>query len=117
MRPGDTCVSCHDSTGQGGVLTIGGTVYPSLHEPNLCDGTSVSGATVVITDAKKQVLTLTVNSVGNFYSGTAVATPFTASVSYGGTTLSMMTPQTSGDCNACHNATGANGAPGRILLP
>jgi predicted CXXCH cytochrome family protein len=25
--------------------------------------------------------------------------------------------QTTGDCNSCHTQSGANGAPGRILLP
>jgi hypothetical protein len=118
MKPGDTCVTCHSSgNSEANPLTIGGTVYPTLHEPTDCDGVSVTGATVVITDANSKVQTLTVNSVGNFLSSTAVATPYTASVVYNGTTLSMITPQTSGDCNSCHTVTGANGAPGRIMLP
>jgi hypothetical protein len=117
MTPGDTCVSCHAKNPGTPLFTLGGTVYPSAHEPNHCNGVNVSGATVVITDANKKVLTLPVNSVGNFSSTAAVATPFTASVSYAGNTLAMLTPQTSGDCNACHTATGTNGAPGRIMLP
>jgi hypothetical protein len=117
MSPGDTCVSCHAADPQAPRFTIGGTVYPSAHEPNLCDGVNVPGATVIITDAKKNVLMLPVNSVGNFSSSAPVATPFTASVSYAGNTLSMLTPQTSGDCNSCHSAAGASGAPGRIMLP
>jgi hypothetical protein len=118
MKPGDTCVTCHSSSNsEGGKLTIGGTVYPTAHEPTDCDGVSVNGATVVITDANGKVVTLAVNSVGNFDTSTTIATPYTASVAYNGLTLSMALPQTSGDCNSCHTVTGTNGAPGRITLP
>jgi hypothetical protein len=99
------------------MLTIGGTVYATAHDPNDCNGVNVSGATVVITDANKNVLTIAVDSVGNFLSSASVATPYTASVVYNGNSLSMLTPQTSGDCNSCHTPTGANGAPGRVMLP
>ena len=118
MSPGDTCVSCHSSSnGEASMLTIGGTVYPTAHEPTNCDGVSVTGATVVITDANNKVQTLTVNSVGNFQSSASVAAPYKASVVYNGATLSMLTAQTSGDCNSCHTVDGANGAPGRVMLP
>jgi len=118
MKPGDTCVTCHSSSNsEGGKLTIGGTVYPTEHEPTDCDGVNVNGATVVITDANGKVVTLAVNSVGNFDTSTAIATPYTASVTYDGQMLSMALPQTSGDCNSCHSVTGPNGAPGRITLP
>jgi hypothetical protein len=46
-----------------------------------------------------------------------IATPFTAEVIYQGQSVSMTTPQTSGDCNSCHTESGANGAPGRIVVP
>jgi hypothetical protein len=118
MSPGDTCVSCHSSSnGEASTLTIGGTVYPTAHEPTNCDGVSVTGATVVIIDANNKVQTLTVNSVGNFQSSASVAAPYKASVVYNGVTLSMITAQTSGDCNSCHTVDGANGAPGRVMLP
>jgi hypothetical protein len=117
MRPGDTCIACHAKTGEAPVFSIAGTVYDHLAEPTLCDGVSVGGAQVVITDANKNVLTISVNSVGNFSSQAAVATPYTAAVTYNGNTTAMSTPQTSGDCNGCHTAKGANGAPGRVLLP
>jgi predicted CXXCH cytochrome family protein len=29
----------------------------------------------------------------------------------------MVGKVTSGDCNSCHTTAGANGAPGRILVP
>jgi hypothetical protein len=118
MRPGDTCVSCHArSGGEAPMLTIGGTVYKSAHEPINCNGVDVSGATVVITDANGHTLTLSVNSAGNFYTTAAVATPFHAKVVYGGAERAMSAAQTSGDCNSCHTESGTNSAPGRIMLP
>jgi hypothetical protein len=118
MRPGDTCVSCHaQSGGEAPRLTIGGTVYKTAHEPNNCNGVDVSGASVVITDANGHTLTIAVNSAGNFYTTAAVATPFHAKVVYGGAERAMSAAQTSGDCNSCHIESGANSAPGRIMLP
>jgi mono/diheme cytochrome c family protein len=29
----------------------------------------------------------------------------------------MSTPQSTGNCAACHTAKGVNGAPGRIIIP
>jgi hypothetical protein len=118
MRPGDACVSCHArSGGEAPQLSIGGTVYKTAHEPIDCNGVDVSGATVVITDANNRTLTLSVNSAGNFFSSAAVATPFHAKVVYGGAERAMSAAQTSGDCNSCHTESGANSAPGRIMLP
>lgn len=79
------------------------------------------GAQVSILDASGNVrLTLPVGQNGNFSlrdgRGT-LANPFTAKITAGGRERSMTTPQTSGDCNSCHTADGAEGAPGRILLP
>ena len=118
MRPGDTCVSCHaQSGGEAPPLTIGGTVYKTAHEPTLCEGANVSGANVVITDANGQSFTISVNSAGNFYSSTGVATPFHAKVVTSVGERAMSAAQTSGDCNSCHTESGANSAPGRIMLP
>ena len=48
MNPGRACITCH-STMNGPSLTIAGTVYPSAHEPNLCNGANGSnGARVVV---------------------------------------------------------------------
>ncbi|MGD0679831.1 MAG: hypothetical protein ABSC94_30975 [Polyangiaceae bacterium] len=41
----------------------------------------------------------------------------TATITYNGKTAAMTTPQMTGDCNSCHTEQGANGAPGRIVLP
>ena len=37
MNPGRACITCH-STMNGPSLTIAGTVYPTAHEPDLCNG-------------------------------------------------------------------------------
>ena len=117
MNPGKACITCH-STMNGPSLTIGGTVYPSAHEPDLCNGANGSnGARVVITGADGAVLTLTPGASGNFNSRTRVMTPFKAKVTYMGRERAMNAAQTSGDCNACHTQNGTNSAPGRILLP
>ena len=117
MNPGRACITCH-STMNGPSLTIAGTVYPTAHEPDLCNGANGSnGARVVITGADGATLTLTPGTSGNFNSRTAVKTPFRAKVTYMGRERAMAATQTSGDCNSCHTQTGANSAPGRILLP
>jgi hypothetical protein len=117
MNPGRACITCH-TTMNGPSLTIGGTVYPSAHEPDLCNGTAGStGVRVVITGADGQTLTLTPGTSGNFNSRTRVMSPYKAKVTYMGRERAMVAAQTSGDCNSCHTQNGANSAPGRILLP
>jgi hypothetical protein len=110
MEPGASCNSCHNHA-----FTIFGTVYPTAHEPNLCNG--ANGIKVVITGADGKTQTLTTNTAGNFYSQTAVAKPFSAQVTSGNGTRMMMATQQSGDCNSCHTQNGANSAPGRIMSP
>jgi hypothetical protein len=126
MQPGVACINCHASSGgEAPTFTIAGTVYPTAHEPDQCNGVNgtTDGAQVVITDANNKTITITPNSVGNFYSTVAVAKPFTAKVTYMGRERDMTTPQTSGDCNACHTQAGTavpagtTAAPGRIILP
>jgi hypothetical protein len=119
MEPGMTCVSCHATTGgEAPRFAVAGTVYPTAHEPDLCNGASgANGARVVITGANGASVTLTPNAAGNFsYEGT-IATPYSAKVTYMGRERAMGATQTSGDCNACHTQAGAMSAPGRILLP
>lgn len=113
MRPGEPCRNCHSN------YTIMGTVYPTGHEPNDCNGVngSTTGAVVVITDANGVVRNLPVNPVGNFELSAAVATPFHAKVTYAGRERAMTAAQTNGNCNSCHTPTGSGSAPGRIVLP
>lgn len=115
MHPGVACIACHDAN-RGPSFSIGGTVYPSAHEPDDCNG--IKGpAQVVITDAMGKVTTLAVNAAGTFYSAADIALPFRAKVVAGGKERVMVTPQKDGDCNSCHTEKGSNAAPGRIVSP
>ena len=128
MHPGAACNACHSAT-RGPNLTFAGTVYRGgLHDINDCDGTGQPAPlTVVITDKNGQTATLTANDAGNFYlqapkgkgggGGGGFHAPFRAKVVSGATQHAMVGSVTSGDCNSCHTASGANGAPGRILAP
>jgi hypothetical protein len=100
-------------------FSVAGTVYPTAHEPNDCNGVngSTTPTTVVITDTNNQTYKLPVNSAGNFYSTSNIATPYAAKVVQGTKERAMVQHQTSGDCNSCHTVSGANGAPGRIMAP
>lgn len=120
MQPGVACINCHNSSGgEAPRFTIAGTLYPTAHEPNQCNGVNgtTAGAKVVITDANQKVVTLTPNGVGNFYYTGAVALPFRAKVTDTNGERDMVAAQTSGDCNACHTQNGTMSAPGRIILP
>jgi cytochrome c553 len=122
MNPGMACIKCHNQQGEGPNYSIAGTVYPTAHEPDKCNGKVLSGpaistAIIEIIDKNGGVHTTTVNSVGNFGTTTFIAKPYTAKVKYDGRERVMTTPQTSGDCNDCHTQSGAQNAPGRVLLP
>lgn len=124
MHPGIACISCHDS-GEGPSFAVAGTVYPTGHEPDDCNGSGASGATVTVTDRNGAARAFTVNSAGNFYGNASIGWPvfpITATVSFNGKTRSMGTAVPSGDCNLCHTQNGtAIGQiatpPGRIALP
>ncbi|HET9933688.1 MAG TPA: hypothetical protein VFQ35_23445 [Polyangiaceae bacterium] len=113
MRPGEACISCHTQDG-GPRFSIAGTVYPTGHEPDDCNG--AAGATIVIVDAQNREHRITANAVGNFYLEQTIAVPYTAHVIGTNGERFMVSPQTSGDCNGCHTEWG-HGAPGRINIP
>ena len=121
MNPGRACISCHQSKEGEDIVSIGGTVYATAHEPDLCYGASTSGAKVVITGNDGTVLTLAVGRTGNFSqrSGrTKLSFPISAKVvAADGTERAMLATQTTGDCNSCHTESGTEDAPGRIVLP
>jgi hypothetical protein len=122
MNPGKPCLSCHGQPGsEAPSFILAGTVYPTGHEPDLCDGVNGSGKVVVmVTDASNKVWNLPVNAAGNFYqagSPGSIALPFHARVTRAGKERVMMGAQSSGDCNGCHTEAGHNGAPGRIVQP
>jgi hypothetical protein len=89
MHPGGKCNTCHDKNPMTAPnLTIAGTVYPTSHEPDECNGVTPSlndaGApeiTIVITDKSGRTLPpLPVNSVGNFKFEAEVLKPFNVKV-------------------------------------
>jgi mono/diheme cytochrome c family protein len=117
MHPGRACNACHQKEG-GPNLRIAGTVFPTAHEPDDCDGAGgPPQLTIIVTDAKNQVHRLTANSAGNFLTTTRVTLPIRAQVTDGTKVRNMNGSVTSGDCNSCHTVNGLNGAPGRIMAP
>jgi hypothetical protein len=120
MNPGQACITCHSSSGgEAPRYVIAGTLYPTGHEPNNCNGTNGNtGAHVVVTGSNGTSVTLTPNSAGNFYSSTSLSGPYKAKVvDSAGKERAMVSTAPNGDCNSCHTQTGANSAPGRITLP
>ncbi len=122
MNPGLACDTCHKLGGSasGYEFDVAGTVYPTAHEPDLCNGTAAPS--IVITDAMNTVHTIAVNSAGNFYNFDylgvgAIPTPFTVKVVTSGGSRAMVTPLTTGDCNSCHTEQGTQNAPGRVMAP
>ena len=114
MRPGGPCITCHAQRG-GPDYNFAGTVYPSAHEPNDCNG--LAQIQVVVTDANGKVTTVTTNTAGNFSSRVAIKAPFKVKVVQGAKERVMAGSLTAGDCNTCHTEKGANGAPGRVMAP
>lgn len=122
MYPGRACIACHATKSGPPKFQIAGTVYPTLHEPDNCHGSSGGTMPIVveITGADGTVFPLTTNSVGNFTyrsSSTTIKLPYTAIVKQGTKTRAMKGSQMSGDCNGCHTQDGTNYAPGRIMAP
>ena len=120
MNPGEACISCHTEEREGPDLTIAGTLYPTAHEPDDCNGVGrSSGAYVEITDAAGRVFELELETSGNFMleEPDAFTMPYSAKVVSGDVERVMVGKQDSGDCNQCHNESGAKDAPGRVMLP
>jgi len=121
MHPGVACIECHKKEREAPSLVIAGTIYPTGHEPDDCNGTVKQGAlTVIITDASGREHKASVNKVGNFYlkTPTPVTMPYRAKiVAADGSERVMNDEQTTGDCNGCHTQDGNKDAPGRLIPP
>lgn len=120
MHPGVACNACHQVSG-GPNHRVAGTVYPTLHEPNDCNGSAPPPRlTVTVTDSRRpfpRTVTMEVNAAGNFFTRERLTPPLRARVSDGTKTRAMVGTVNSGDCNSCHTVLGANNAPGRIMAP
>ena len=120
MYPGVACNECHSMVLGTPRFTIAGTLYPTGHEPDNCNG--ALGAIVEIVDANNVIFTLEpTNEAGNFMfsivESPQPAFPFRARVILDGRVRAMTGEVANGDCNSCHTQDGASSAPGRILLP
>lgn len=129
MNPGRDCISCHDTERLDDPddpdipdLVIGGTLYPTGYEPDLCIGASGGALEVVVATVDGIEVRLTPNDSGNFLLHRAEAPagfepPFTVKVVDGDRERVMPGTAPSGSCNGCHTDTGNNGAPGRVVVP
>lgn len=129
MYPGQACNACHRKEGEGDIFGFAGTVYPTPHEPDRCNGVdgTTTGARVVATDATGKVLAdVPVNAAGNFAAKLAPSGAFYVKVVQNGKERAMKGALSrtlaGGDCNACHTQDGTSvdgsaAAPGRIVLP
>jgi hypothetical protein len=122
MHPGGACITCHSTQSRAPQIPVGGTVFPTGHEPDDCDGLDglANVVTVQVTDAAGKVYKSRANGVGNFYISQhyTVTFPITAKVIMpDGRERVMTESQMDGDCNRCHTTDGANNAPGRIVPP
>lgn len=129
MQPGAACIQCHGQQ-DGPSYLAAGTVFRNLITQTGCYASGKTGSvvppaayTVELTDANGTVFKTTTSTLsGNFHlSGKTMSgftPPYSARViDAAGNDRKMRAHQTSGDCNGCHTATGANGAPGRIVAP
>ncbi len=121
MNPGLPCRSCHAFSAPELAYYFAGTVFPSLHEQDLCNSPPPEGGRIeILNEAGEVVLTLRPNAAGNFSSKSrepGFPLPYRARVVLGEREATMQTLQYSGDCNLCHTEQGAQGAPGRIVWP
>lgn len=124
MHPGRACVDCHSKKFNAPKLWVGGTVYPTAHEPDDCFGFDglLEDTIVEITDATMATFTMPVRKSGNFYwtkSKGLITMPIKARVIRGTQVRAMAAAVDNGDCNTCHTLTGAGTppAPGRIMAP
>ena len=119
MHPGGDCVGCHAARGGNAPkLAIAGTVMNAPKDDTDCGG--IDKVIVEVTDADRNVHTMTTNAAGNFFlraPEVPLALPFTVKLTLDGKERVMMTPQSNGSCVTCHTPEGKNGAPGRILAP
>lgn len=133
MNPGRACIACHadpeafgsdDDDDEGPRFIVAGTVFPTAHEPDDCNG--VDGVDlevrIEVRDGAGQIAMVGVNRVGNFFADGGdlphgFAPPFQIRLVAGENERRMAGAAPTGDCNTCHTQAGANGAPGRILLP
>ena len=73
MEPGGDCIGCHATEGGPTYLTAG-TVMNALHDDTNCAG--VEGVTVRLTGSDGQVIEMTTNRTGNFFTSAGALARF-----------------------------------------
>jgi hypothetical protein len=119
MTPGRPCIACHAMTPRAPQYTIAGTIFPGSHDPDDCNGVDGLGVAVAffVDPGAELGPRVQVNRVGNFSIGAATPPAYRVKIIAAGKESIMQTPVTNGDCNACHTASGTQGASGRLLKP
>ncbi len=127
MDPGKACIGCHTTDAPQLAYFFMGTAFPAYHESDDCEDPPPADARVEILDANGNVtLVMMPTADGNFYSSSIAAgvpLPFTARLVANGLARAMVTPQMTGECNACHTEQGTTltvgtaSAPGRLVWP
>lgn len=116
MLPGRHCIACHREGGQAHRFpwTAAGTVFAKADSK--CNTGGVGGVEVKLMDeAGKELLTLTTNRTGNFYTREPLTyKQLRLQIKKDGKTREMALRQTSADCPTCHLPGGFAGA--RIYL-
>jgi hypothetical protein len=109
MLPGSNCLSCHSGSGEAPAFTAAGTVYGA---GNAAADAGLQGAAVTLTGSGNgQVVTLTTNSAGNFFTSQPLTAPISVLVARGGQTATMS--RATGACGSCH-APGTGVHPTRV---
>ena len=100
--PGTGCLAagCHGGNVGARLFTAGGTAYFGTGGNATV---ALPGATVKITQANGQVITVPTAQNGNFWTKQALAYPIRVEIACRNTQV-MNAPAQSGDCNSCHGA-------------
>ncbi len=115
-RPGQPCVTCHESAGPGKpAFRFGGTIYAVKGQT-----AGLGGVTIHLVDATGATLDATTNSVGNFYiaeSSWNPVMPVHVSLEYQAQKAEMSTHiGRNGSCGDCHFDPPGKASPGRVYL-
>jgi hypothetical protein len=118
MRPGEDCDFCHRPGSQYETAphwSLAGTVYPRADS---AANAGLAGVKVVVSaEGGGEVLTLTTNAAGNFYTDAQLPKPYWVALEYQGERIEMPCPPPSGGCAKCHRRPPNGFAPGRLFIP
>lgn len=111
MDPGTNCQTCHRAGGTGPAWSVSGTLFETSESE-----AGAAGVTIHVTDRNGQVLSITSNGAGNFYTAEELALPVRIVLEANGRRVQKPGFTESGSCNACHRSEG-DGAAGKLARP